>query len=140
MRYFVLAPEVAGSLGNNTVMSRERHPPTVSRLHYEFDVWLGDDLLEAFPCFIVSQRLADKVARLKLSGASIDVVEVTLSEQYRDLYPDRRIPEFLWLKVSGAAGRDDFGTDVAGRLVVSEQVMELLKTMDVDHCSVIPVV
>ena len=136
MRYFVLSPEVAGGLGKNTVMSRDRHPPTVARLHYEIDVWLGDELLEGFPCFIVTSRLADAVRKSQLSGAATGEVEVTLTDQFNELYPGRLIPKFMWLQVSGTAGIDDFGTDSTGRLVVSERALRLLETMKLENCEV----
>lgn len=136
MRYFVLSPEVAGGLGENSAMSRERHPPIVSRLHYEMDVWMGDELLEGFPCFLVTSRLAHDIEQAKLCGAGFDVVELTLSEQFKALDPDRRIPEFAWLRVSGTPGRDDFGADVAGRLVVSEKALRVLRARSLNHCEV----
>jgi hypothetical protein len=55
---WVLCPEVAAELGGNTVMDAFAHPPKVSRLHLRFMGWLGDDLLETFPCFLVTSRLA----------------------------------------------------------------------------------
>ena len=136
MRYFVLSPEVAGSLGKNAVISREQHPPIVSQLHYELDVWLGDELLEAFPCFIVTVRVADAVAKAQLSGVRFSVVEVSLSEQFNELYPDRPMPTFVWLQASGTPGHDDFGADPAGRLVISETALRLLQTMNLNHCDV----
>jgi hypothetical protein len=31
------------------------HPPIVSRLHLVFDTWEGDDLVERFPTFLVTE-------------------------------------------------------------------------------------
>jgi hypothetical protein len=55
MEYFQIAPEVAGGWGRNTVMDRSIHPPHVTKLHFEFDGWLGDVLLESFPCYIITK-------------------------------------------------------------------------------------
>lgn len=136
MRYYFLAPEVAGGLGERTVMSRERHPPIVSRLHYEMDVWLGDELLEGFPCFIVTATLAREIEAADLSGATLEAAEVTTSEQFRELEGDREIPQFVWLRVGGTAGHDDFGTDATGRLVVSQQARDVLGRGKLEHCEV----
>ena len=136
MHYFVLSPEVAGGLGKNTVMSRTEHPPSVSRLHYELDGWLGDDLLESFPCFVVTSRLADGLGHSSLLGVELREVEITTSEQFRELYPDRHVPTFAWLHVVGKPGGDDFGADAQGRLVVSEKALHLLKTFALDNCDV----
>jgi len=50
-------PEVAGRLGEKTVLIATSHPPITERLNYEFDGWLGDDLLEPFLCYIVTESL-----------------------------------------------------------------------------------
>lgn len=136
MHYFVLSPEVAGGLGKNTLMSTVEHPPSVSRLHYELDGWLGDDLLESFPCFVVTSRLAHSLRHAGLSGVDLREVEITTSEQFRELYPDRRIPVFAWLHIVGKSGRDDFGADAEGRLVVSERALRLLENFTLDNCDV----
>lgn len=134
MNYFLLSPEVAGGLGKNTVMNRTVHPPAISRLHYELDGWLGDELLESFPCFVVTRRLADAIENAGLSGVSFGDLEVTTSEQFKELYPDRDLPQFVWMKVMGKAGKQDFGLDDQNRLIASEKALDVLKTMRVDNC------
>lgn len=37
MKHHIIEPEVAGGLGEGTIMSRNTHPPIVTRLHYKFD-------------------------------------------------------------------------------------------------------
>src|SRR6476660_8794270 len=64
----VLAPEVAGGWGERTVADTSTHPPRVTALHYQFDGWLGDELLESFPCYIVTRRLAHALTAAGLSG------------------------------------------------------------------------
>lgn len=66
MRFLKLQPEVAGGLGAKTIMNTTVHPPSVSILEYEFDGWLGDDLLESFPCFVVSERLKNPLEEMLL--------------------------------------------------------------------------
>lgn len=46
--YKLIEPEVAGSLGKETELDSSVFPPHVKKLHYEFDGWLGDDILESF--------------------------------------------------------------------------------------------
>ena len=133
MKFFRLDPEAAGGLARMTVMDRSTHPPLVTRLHYEFDGWLGDELLQSFPCFIVTQALASSLAAADLTGTSFDLVIVTVSQQFRDMYGDRALPEFSWLKVCGRAGADDFGVDNNNYLVVSERA---LRMMNLKHCIV----
>jgi hypothetical protein len=65
-------PEVAGELGDLTLMDTSVHPPIVHRLHYVISSWSGDDIVEGFPCFMVSQQLASAIAAEELSGATLD--------------------------------------------------------------------
>ena len=140
MRYFVLSPEVAAmGLGEHTVMDRSTHPPKVSHLHFDFDVWLGDDLIEAFPCFVVTTQLADEMRKHTFSGYELKAVEISTSDMFRDfqnLHPDRELPEFVWLDITGTAGTDDFGVNKEGRLVVSEDAFAVLKAAHLDNCEV----
>ena len=40
MKYYVLEPEVAGGLGENSIVDHSVVPFQVTRLHYEFEGWL----------------------------------------------------------------------------------------------------
>jgi hypothetical protein len=136
MRYYQIEPEVAGGWGKNTLFTRAPgEPMLVQKLHYQFDGWLGDELLESTPCYIVSERLAHEIRRTKLTGMKFDEVEITKSDQFRELYPDRQLPKFLWLKVEGEAGRDDFGIAPGLQLIVSERAFELLKRVGISHAA-----
>jgi len=101
MRYFYLDPEVAGGLGRHTVMDVSVHPPIVTKLNYEFEGWLGDVILESFPCFIVTTEAKQALTRLSATGVAFDKVEVTTSHMFRELQPDLKLPPFVWLKASG---------------------------------------
>jgi len=136
MKYFYVEPEVAGGLGKNTVMNRDVHPPIVSELNYHFDGWLGDELLETFPCFIASEIVKQKLLEAQFTGVGFDQVEITLSDEFQELYPDRQLPKFVWLRVEGAAGQDDFGTAPDGRLIVSERALVLLRERGISHAVV----
>jgi hypothetical protein len=137
MKYYYLEPEVAGGWGKNTVFDRIPGRPTVvHKLHYEFQGWLRDELLESTPCFIVSERVAREIEKTELTGATFDEVEVTTSEQFRELNPNRQLPKFVWLKVDGKAGQDDLGTARDGRLVVSERALEIFREVGVTQASV----
>src|SRR5688572_24685126 len=109
MRYYRLDPEVAGGLGERSILDRSTHPPKVARLHYELDGWLGDDLLQSFPCFIVTGRLRSALEAISPTGCEFAPVEVTTSRTFEDLYPNRTLPVFYWLKTTGRANIDDFG-------------------------------
>jgi hypothetical protein len=131
MKYYSLDPDVAGEFGPNTVLDHSTRPPTAVRLHVEIDLWDGDELLEVFPCFVVSERVADIARRNRFTGAQIGPVEVTKSENFQALHPDLVLPMFVWLKVNGHPGADDFGLADGIRLVVSERVLGCLQ---LKHC------
>jgi len=135
MFYFV-DPEVAGGLGDSTVMDTSIHPPVVHELEYKFEDWLGDELLESFPCFIVTESLAEKISANKISGFSLDKVSISTSEEFYELQPDVSLPKFLWLKITGKAGVDDLGISDDFRLVVSERFKNLLESSRSDNASI----
>jgi hypothetical protein len=105
-------------------------------LHYVFDGWLGDELIESFPCFIVSERLATRLSNSGFSGFKLADVEITRSEQYHDIYGDRPLPTFRWLQVEGVPGQDDFGLSGRAELVVSEAARNVLESFPLSHCEV----
>ena len=136
--YYTLRPEVAGGLGDGTVMDTTVHPPIVERLHYEFEDWLGDDLVESFPCFLVSEPLALRLAAEDLGAFQLKDVAVTMTPEAEELLADTAFPDFRWLDVSGTAGRDDVATDLTGLLVVSDQALAVLQEFNISNCGVEP--
>lgn len=138
MKYFYIEPEVAGGLGENTVIDPSVHPPIISKLHYEFDGWLGDLLLETFPCFIVTKDAKRKLQSIGATGIRFDEVEITTSEMFRGLYPNRQLPEFFWLQIQGKPGQDDFGIADDLGLVISERALEVLRELGISNALVTP--
>jgi hypothetical protein len=136
MPYFVLEPEVAGGWGEHTVADRSSHPPKVTHLHYEFQGWLGDELLESFPCFIVTQRLANRLRSSQLSGFSLSEAEVSASDKFMERHPGQELPSFEWLQVLGTPGVDDFALSVGARLVVSQTALDMLQEFPLEYCDV----
>jgi hypothetical protein len=139
--FYELKPEVAGQLGDDTVMDRSTHPPIVHACHYEFDGWLGDELLQSFPCFIVTDNLKTLIESAKPSGCSFGSVKVTTSEEYEaweEAFPLPPLPHFHRLLVEGIAGRDDFGLSSTFRLVVSDRMLKVLKQGRLEVCRVRP--
>jgi hypothetical protein len=132
MKFYIIEPEVSGGIGKNTVMDRNVHPPIVKKLHYEFDDWLGDCIIESFPCYIITKDIQKQLITSRMTGVSFDEVEISKSELFQDLNPNCKLPEFIWLKVHGIAGKDDFGitstSNIQFGLVISEKVLSLFKS------------
>ena len=141
MNRFMVLPEVAGSLGPQSEIDRSRHPPVVTRLHYEFSGWSGDDLVETFPCFLVTQALADAIARSGMRGAEFDDVIVTKDPQFEMFQAEvaARLPRWRWLRILNGTGAADFSQDDKGRLIVSQEALELLRLFRLDHSEVVEV-
>lgn len=140
MRYFFFEPEAAGALGENTVIDASVHPPRVDKLHFEFSGWLGDAILETFPCVIATQSAAEALERRGVTGIQLAEVEVSVSAGFREMYPAREIPRFRWLKVQGEAGNHDFGIAADLRVVVSEQALDVLRPFGIKHALTEPFV
>jgi hypothetical protein len=138
MKFYYIEPEVSGGWGDNTIVNTDSRPPVVSKLHYEFDGWLGDVLLESFPVFILTEQARKKIGSLDPTGVSFHEVEITTSEQFEELFPDLQLPAFVWLRPTGSAGRDDFGVAADRRLVVSERVLSILKVLGLAHADIEP--
>lgn len=138
MGFTVLEPEVPGGWGARIAADVSTHPPHVQRLHVELDGWLGDDLLESFPCFIVTDRLARVLEQSKLTGFALDAVEITRSPEFDELHPGAVLPAFRWLRISGRAGVDDFGLAADLRLVASPAAISLLRPFAIAHADQSP--
>lgn len=136
MIFHTLEPEVAGDLGPRTVADTSTHPPAVSRLHYEFAGWLADSLLESFPCYVITADLGERARRAGLTGFTLDAVEISTTPEFEELDPAVELPPFLWLKVDGTAGTDDFAMSEDHCLVVSDRALRLLQEAQLEHCDV----
>lgn len=133
---WVLSPEVAGELGDDTRLDSSAHPPKVYRFHHHFAGWLGDELLEAFPCFLVSSDLAKALEEAGLIGFSLDEVEVSVSPEFQALYPGRALPEFRWLKITGENRNADFRLTSDFRLEVSSRALKVLRKFNIGHAAI----
>ncbi|UDL89509.1 hypothetical protein LGH82_31405 [Mesorhizobium sp. PAMC28654] len=125
MEYYEIKPLVAGELAEGTVMDTSVHPPIVSKLHFEFAGWLGDALVTSFPCFLVTEEAKRGLLSIGITGATFADAEVTTSEDFHEVQPDVELPPFVWLKVDGEAGQDDFGISQELNLVISERAFDV---------------
>jgi hypothetical protein len=137
MTFFLVEAEVAGGLGERTIADCSRHPPLVERLHYEFDGWLGDQLVEAFPCYLITEGLAREIAGL--TGYRLELAEVSLSEQFHEVTaPEDPIPTstaWHWLRIDGVPGEDDFGIGSKHRLIMSSRAVDRIAHR-INHASI----
>lgn len=140
MKYYQVEPEVAGGLGERSLVDRSAGKMVVRRLHYVLDGWDGDVLLTSSPCFIVTENAKRKLKSIGATGIRFDKVEVTTSDLFQELYPDRRLPKFVWLQIEGRPGQDDFGIGERYGIVVSGRALEALKELGISNALVAPYV
>lgn len=131
--YKLIEPEVAGNLGEETIIDNSFFPPLVKKLNYEFDGWLGDDILESFPCYIVTERLRKNIDSEGLTGINFDNVLVSKSETFIELYPDKELPNFFWAKINGEPEKDDFFITEKNELAISNKAYLLLQKFNIDQ-------
>lgn len=135
---YTLRAEVAGALGSQSVVDSSSNPPVVSRLHYDFVSWLGDDIVAAFPCSIVTEALAKAIVDEGLTGAEIDEVVVTKNPHFERFFPDTvaLLPEWKWLRPTGRPHESDFWQDDQGILIVSERALKLMRKFSLENCRI----
>ena len=78
--YYVLEAEVCGSFGEDTIRDTSVFPPKITKLDIVFEGWLGDDLIETFPAYMVTERLKKTLGKSELTGFDFDIVSVKKSK------------------------------------------------------------
>ncbi len=136
--YVILEPEVAGGVGPGTEYDMTVSPPRITRLNYEFDGWLGDDVLESFPSFIITERGRKLLEQLAATGMIFADVQVSKSDEFHELHGDKTLPKFYWMQVHGKLGADDIALVSDGRLAVDAGLFARLNSLLWTHCDVAP--
>ncbi|MDQ0065119.1 hypothetical protein [Chryseobacterium lathyri] len=134
--YKVIEPEVAGGLGDNTEMDTSFFPPLIKNLHYEFDGWLGDDILESFPCYVMTETLRKAIEFENLTGIYFNEVLISKSETFLELYPNKELPNFFWAKINGEPYKDDFFITEKIILAISDRAYSLLKKYNITQAEI----
>lgn len=101
MNLYLLEPEVAGDFGGNTIVEnfnlvrQKGERPKIKHLHYNFTGWLGDELLECTPCFIVTDTLAKSIKESTLTGYDFENIEISADDEFKEMHPDISLPRFM---------------------------------------------
>ncbi|MGO4186810.1 hypothetical protein [Pseudarthrobacter sp. TAF60_1] len=139
MHFYIVRPEVAGGIGDNTVMDYSGDRVGVSHLHYEFESWLGDELITGHPAFAATTVLADKFKQAGLTGFHTRDMDVTRTEDFEEFYPGREIPPFTELVIDGKVGLDDFAINNDSDLVLSQKALDILNTTNPVDTEILPI-
>jgi hypothetical protein len=130
INYLTVQPEVIVGLGDNTEF-REKSPPfkTVINLHIDLEDWLGDDLMECHPCYIVTEKLKKLLDANSFKGFNISEMEVTKAEYFDDNYHQNKpLPKFYWLQINGGKNTADVYIDDSKNLNVADTFLSFLKS------------
>lgn len=117
-------------------MDNSFFPPLIKTLHYEFDGWLGDDIIESFPCYIVMESLQKGIETENPTGISFANVIVSKSKTFLDLYPGRVLPGFFRAKINGTPFKDDFFLTDKNTVAISERAYFQLKKYNIDQADI----
>ncbi|MCG8708034.1 hypothetical protein JHU04_001235 [Brenneria sp. 4F2] len=131
--FYYIEPEVNGELGDGTIMDTCVYPPVVKKLILCFSGWLGDDLLECYPCFVVTERLADELKIVVKDDVFFEKINIKKSDEFDEVYPEKLLPHFYWMKILN--GRDIFLSEDK-RLAVSERIMNILSAFNISNAMI----
>lgn len=154
MILYFLEPEVSGGHGEYTVYGTEEEIATegisekVKYLHYEFEGWLGDDLLESTPAFIVSSKLGTELENSDFIDYKLEECLITKSDEFIEMYPDKEIPIFSRFIPLGNIEVEEekfknwsghhFCLSPKGELVITQEALDFLNRFSIENCFITP--
>ena len=126
MRFFRLLPEVAGELGEKSIITYKNGMiESVQYLHYVLKGWLGDEVITQTPCFMISQRVLDELSQQGITGCKVEQMLVTISDEFQD--SDKELPSFVRLLPQGTIQvKDGKVTKWSGHDICLEDEVELV--------------
>ena len=65
-------------------------------------------------------------------------MEVSVSPQFTIIRPTIQLPNFVWMKVVGEPGKDDFGRKRGEDLVISERALNIFKDFGLTSAKIRP--
>lgn len=137
MKYFLIEADVPGRLRNSRQVLDNRS--NLLSIHYIFDCWPEDDISEADPVIIVSEKLSKSIVSREMTGFILKSCESSKGDQFDIASPGcGELPRYLWLDVTGTAGVDDFGISKNLTLVVSQRVMDILDDFCMKRANISP--
>ena len=144
MTYYLLEPEVAGEIGENSIISYENGMiKEVKYLEYCFMGWLGDELLTSTPCFIVSRAVQEEILAENLTGIQFEEITMSFSDEFEELYEGEAVPEFVRIICENSYESNignltlDFYMNEYKDLIVSEKALAVFKRHKLNNCDIV---
>jgi hypothetical protein len=135
---YAIEAEVPGHLGEDALYSGDTSGWNVTKMHLEFDGWMGDDIIQVLNCFLVTDKAKRLLEVAKLKGLSFERPIITKSADFLERQPDTTLPEFWWIRPPSSLGDGDVAIEGNGFLVVSETAMKEIHNLNLSHASVRP--
>ena len=139
MKFYTIDPDVPGRTHGETIRAfRSGHHP--ENVRYIFECWPEADVVQTFPIFLVSEKLALALRSAKLTGFELKACESSKGDQFHIASPGYgELPKYFWLDVNGKSEQDDFGISNDLMLRISERVYDLLQNFCVEGAEIDPV-
>lgn len=134
MEYYWIEAEVAGYVGDRADYIGNREPSLLGTLYYEFEDWLGDDIVTTRDFWCITDRLAEALKASELTGWALNKVIVTESPDALEPMLDK-MPQWHRLVPNGMLGSDDFGLRGTMNLAISERALALLRKYNLSHAT-----
>jgi hypothetical protein len=84
----------------------------------------------------VTENLKKAVLETGLTGVDFDYVKISVSYEFKQLYPATVLPTFTWMKICRKAGEDDFGISDRLLLILSMKAYNLLSLFNISAADV----
>ena len=130
---YSIDPQVAGELGDGTVLDSTVHPPSVSQVEFILDYPETDDIVQSFPVYLVTSQLAARIEQAEMVGIVLADAIVRPSEEYVAAFGDAPHRSYRWLQpvIVDAA---DAWIDSSLQLCVSDRMMSVLEGAVLSDC------
>ena len=144
MKYYLIKPEVAGELGDNSEIIYENgRIKEVTFLEFVFLGWLGDEILKARPCYIITKKMMDDFILNEIKGMEYQKIQVSLSEEFLEIHKGNSvISEFVRIIPCNRienfdnSMQEDIYIDKCNCLIVSERLLEIIKKYKISNCDI----
>ena len=137
MNFYIIDPDVPGFLVEPWKAIKE--DPHLSLIHYVFECCPKADLIQAYPVFLASARLAAAFAEAGLSGYYLKKCVGVKGEQFHIASPGcGGLPTYHWLAANGRAGVDDFTITNNLKLIVSENALNVMQGFNLERADISP--
>lgn len=132
---YTLPPQVAGEIGDKTVIDTTQVPEVTEWVEYVLDSPENDDIISSVSTYLISEELC---ARLNSDFAEIEFqtrdADVSWGYIYKEMYGEEQHKRFLQL-LPNRDPKGDFWMNKGGELVVSDRAWEALrKVASLNQC------